>query len=367
MRKNQAESNTCVACKASPLRQRKSRSAKAFLLHLVFLPLLTPVFAGAQSSPPLELKTHIDLANVTRRIDHFGVDLNGHRLFIAAFDNNTVEVVDVPAARQVKSLAGFENPQGTFFDPSTNHLFVSSSNDGTVKIFDGNTFQPLSTVKLSTDTDNIRYDPHSSSIVVGYGGEKFLHGQVVRGGGDGALIFLDSAGKRRAEISLDAHPESFQIEKIGTRAFVNVPDHKEVEVVDVRTHRLVARWPIATCTDNFPMALDEPHHRLFVGCRAPSIMLVFNTQNGKIVATVPIAEHTDDLFYDPSKQRIYVIGERAVQSLQQKDPDHYDEIGRSPTPTRAHTGLFVPAWGELFVAVSRDGSQDAQVLVFQTN
>ena len=344
----------------------RNHATRTFLSHLILLPIVVPTFVYGQSSPALDLKSRITLPNVAGRIDHFGVDIKGQRLFVAAFDNHTVEVIDVQEGQRVRTLSDFGNPQGAFYDPSTNRLFISSSIDGTVKIFDGTTFQLLSTVKFSTDTDNLRYDDHSKSVVVGYGGEKFLRGQAVRGHGDGALAFLDLTGKKTTEIALDADPESFQLEQSGTRVFVNVPDRREVEVADVLRRTVQTRWPIATSTDNFPMSLDEAHHRLFVGCRTPSRMLVFDTETAKIVATLPIVDHTDDLFYDSSKGRIYVLGEGSIEAWQQKDPDHYDEIGRFSTPPRGHTGLFLPAYGKLFEAVSRQGTQDAEILIYET-
>ncbi len=238
--------------------------------------------------------------------------------------------------------------------------------DGTVTIFDGTTFKVLATVKLSSDADNLRYDSRSNRIVVGYGGEKFLHGQPVRGHGDGALAFLDSAGHTTGEIPLDAHPESFQLERSGTRAFVNVPDHREIQVVDMGKHSVLGRWPVSACTDNFPMALDEAHHRLFVGCRTPSILLIFDTDNGKVIASFPMVEHSDDLFYDKDEGRIYVLGEGSIEIWQQNDANHYTRVGRTSTPADAHTGLFVPEWKSLFEAVPHHGRQDAELLMFST-
>jgi len=103
----------------------------------------------------------------------------------------------------------------------------------------------------------------------------------VRGEGDGALAFLDLTGKKTPDIHVGGHPESFQLEKSGTRAFVNVPDRRQIEVADVIKGTTLARWPVSTCTDNFPMALDEAHHRLFIGCRIPARLLVFDTESGK--------------------------------------------------------------------------------------
>ena len=165
---------------------------------------------------------------------------------------------------------------------------------------------------------------------------------------------------------MDAHPESFQLEKTGTRVFVNVPDHQEVEVADLAKGTVLARWPVVGCTTNFPMALDEAHHRLFVGCRIPARLAVFDTETGKIVASPTIVEHTDDLFFDASKGRIYILGEGFIEAWQEKDPDHYERIGRYATPGDARTGLFVPELGELFEAVPHHGQQGAEILVYQT-
>jgi DNA-binding beta-propeller fold protein YncE len=337
-----------------------SNRAAALLLFL-----LSPVSAWCQATPALSLKVRIPLTNVDGRMDHLGVDMKGQRLFATAFNNHTVEVIDLQAGRQVRTISDLAEPQGAFYDASTNRLFVASSMDGTVKIFDGTTFRMLAVVKLSTDADNVRFDARGNRVVVGYGGEKFLGGKPVRGQGDGALAFLDSAGKKTGEIPMDAHPESFQLEKSGTRIFVNVPDRKEIEVADALKFSVLAHWPVTTCTDNFPMTLDEAHHRLFVGCRAPASLLVFDTESGKTVASLETVS-SDDIFYDASKGRIYVIGGGFIDAFQQKDADHYGKIARYTTAPGAGTGFFVPEWGKLFVAVPHRGAQASEILVYAT-
>jgi DNA-binding beta-propeller fold protein YncE len=333
---------------------------------LLFSLLALNGLSTGQESSALSLKTRIPLTNVDGRIDHFSADVKGQRLFVSALGHHTLEVIDLQAGRQAHTIPDLAEPQGSFYDASSNRLFVASSLDGTVKIFDGTAFQLLETVKLSSDADNVRYDARSQRVLVGYGGEKFLAGKVLRGQGDGALAFLDSAGKKTREIAIDAHPESFQLEKIGTRVFVNVPDRQEVQVIDLVQGAMLAHWPVTVATTNFPMALDEAHHRLFVGCRMPARLAVFDTENGKIVASPTIVEHSDDLFYDASKGRIYILGEGFIEAWQQKDPDHYDRIGRYPTPADGRTGLFVAEWGRLFEAIPHHGKQDAEILVYET-
>lgn len=323
--------------------------------------------AAAEEAPALIAKDPIRLTKVEGRMDHMSVDVKGQRLFATAFDNHTLEVIDLKTNRQIHTIRDLDEPQGAYFDAATNRLFVASEGDGTVKIFDGTTFQILQTVTLDLDADNVRYDSRNKHVVVGFGGEKFLAGKVTRPGGGGALEVLDLNGKRLAEIPTDAHPESFQLEQRGTRVFVNVPDKQEVEVADALKGTVLAHWKVTACTTNFPMAFDEAHHRLFVGCRMPAKLAVFDTETGKIVASPAIVEHTDDLFFDASKGRIYILGEGFVEAWQEKDPDHYERIGRFPTPADGRTGLFVPDLGTLFETIPHHGQQGAEILVFKTN
>jgi len=318
-----------------------------------------------QESSVLSLETHIPLPNVKDRIDHLSVDVKGQRLFVAAVDNHTLEVVDLKSGQRVHTITDLAEPQGVFYDESTNRLFVACGLDGVTKIFDGTTFQILATVKFRDGSDNIRYDTRSKGVIVGYAGAKQLRKRVE---GTGGLGFLDSNGKKTGDLVIDAHPESFQLEEAGTRLFVNVPEKKEIEVVDAVKRTVLARWPVTSAQNNFPMALDEAHHRLFVGCWVQPRLLVFDTETGKEVASGEIAGSTDDLFYDSRRSRVYVLTSQGfLEVFQQKNPDDYDRIARYPTPPRTQTGLFVPEWGKLFAAVQKQGEQSAEIRVYQAH
>src|SRR5262249_44184870 len=182
------------------------------------------------------------LPKVKGRMDHLSVDVKGQRLFVAAVANHTLEVLDLKSGQRVHTVTDLAEPQGVFFDASANRLFVACGLDGVTRIFDGTTFQALASVKFPDDADNVRYDSRSRQIIVGYAGAKQLR---KRKEGTGGLGFLDPSGKRMGVIVIDAHPESFQLEKTGPRLFVNVPDKKEIEVVDVPKRAVLARWPVA--------------------------------------------------------------------------------------------------------------------------
>jgi DNA-binding beta-propeller fold protein YncE len=333
---------------------------------LLFAPLLAlSGLASGQESSALSLKTQIPLPNVNGRIDHLSVDVRGQRLFVAAVDNHTVEVIDLKSGRRVHTITDLAEPQGVFYDAATNRLFVACALDGVAKIFDATTFQVLATAKFPDDADNLRYDARGKRVIVGYAGAKQLRKRTE---GTGGLGFLDSNGNKTGDVVIDAHPESFRLEEVGNRIFVNVPDKNEIEVIDRVKLAVLTRWPVTSAQGNFPMALDEVHHRLYLATRTPSRMLVFDTETGKEIAAGETAGPSDDLFYDSQRGRIYVLtGAGFLEVFQDRDHNHYDRIAHYATPPRTQTGLFVPEWRRLFAAVQRQGDQSAEIRVYEAN
>ncbi len=311
------------------------------------------VAAHAQLPAPLRLVETIPLPNVEGRIDHFGVDTKGQRLFVSALGNNTVEVLDLHSGRRVQSISGLQEPQGVFYVSEFNKIFVANGRDGSVRTFDGKSFRLLDTLNFSIDADNLRYDRVAKRIYVGYG--------------EGALGIIDAAsGKRLGEIKLDAHPESFQLEAFGPRIFVNVPNAGHIAVIDRAQRAVLAKWPLGAAQANFPMALDEAHKRLFVTCRKPAQVFVFDAILGRVVGVLSTVGDADDMFYDASRQRIYVSGgEGFIGVIAERDPDHYEIIGKIPTAVGARTSFFAPELSRLYVAVPRRAKQGAEIRVYQ--
>jgi DNA-binding beta-propeller fold protein YncE len=209
----------------------------------------------------------------------------------------------------------------------------------------------LKSIPYGDDADNLRLDPNTGHIWVGYGG--------------GALGELDQEGAKLADIKLDAHPESFQLEKNGSRIFVNLPGSRKIAVADRKTRAIVESWGTGGPLANYPMALDQQNRRLFVVTQFPARLIVLDTVQGKRIASLSAIGDCDDVFYDEQRHRIYAIGgDGGISVFQQRDSDHYDEIGRIKTVSGARTGFFSAELDKLYVAVRRHGSQAAEIRVY---
>ena len=301
----------------------------------------------------LKLKQTIPLPGVEGRIDHFAFDPAGERLFVCALGNNTVEVLDLRKVERVHSITGLGAPQGVAYVPELDRLVVANEKGGICRIYDGKSFQALGELNFEDDADNVRYDEATKKIYIGFGS-----------GGIAVVNALD--GKQVGSIKLSAHPEAFQLEKNGSRIFVNVPNSHHVAVIDRDKREVVARWKTDLAFRNFPMALDESNHRLFVGCRLPSRLVVLNTDSGDVVAKIDISGDPDDVFYDRKRHRIYAIcGAGKIDIIEQTNPKTYKALTKVDTASGARTGLFVPERDTLFVAVPNRGSQQTAIRSYQ--
>jgi DNA-binding beta-propeller fold protein YncE len=327
--------------------QEGTSIVKSFLFCL----FLCPALAAAQAALP-QLTADIAMPGVKGRIDHFGADPKRHRLLVAALGNDTVEVLDLNARKRERSLDGFGEPQGILHVPETNRVFVANSSANRLDILDAESLVLVGHVTGLEDADNVRYDARARKVYVGYG--------------RGALRVLDATtGAPAGDIELPGHPESFQLERNGTRIFVNVPTAGRISVIDRAKQAVVGGWSVPAAA-NFPMALDEAGRRLFVGARAPAVLLVYDTDTGRVVAKQAIGGDTDDLFFDPARKRIYVVcGEGRIDVVRQDDPDHYALEGTVKTAARARTGYYVPEDGALYVAAPASGSSPARVLAYK--
>jgi DNA-binding beta-propeller fold protein YncE len=340
------------------LRQHPGNHMQKLIVALVFW--CSFALASADNQVALKFVQSIPLADVDGRIDHFSIDVNGRRAFLAALTKNTIEVVDLKAGRVIRTLPGFAKPQGVRFVAELNRLFVATGMDGALKMLDGTTLAVLRTANVSLGADAIGYDPRSQILYVGSGG-----GDANKESGD-FTAFSAATGDQIAAIVTDAHAGGSVVDQRGQHLYVLVPEKAEVLVLDRKTRAQAAKWTIPGIQKNVAVDIDENNHRLFLGVRTPASVVVLDSNSGAVVASIPTVGTLDGLSYDPATRRIYTSGgEGFVDVTQQIDADHYERIARIPTGPTARTSMFVPEWRRLYVAVPRDKDRGAELRVFE--
>src|SRR5205807_9235497 len=203
--------------------------------------LMWPATVVAQTAgAPLALEAKIPLGDVSGRIDHLSIDVKRQRLFVAELGNNSLGVVDLAAGKVLRRIDNLSEPQGVAYVPFTDRVFVANAGDGSVRVLRGDDLTPIGRIELGDDADNVRVDAARNRVFVGYG--------------KGALAVIDPASQTKtADIRLKAHPEGFQIDETGSQVFVNVPDARGIEIVDLAAGSTRA-LPTPRAGSNFPMA-----------------------------------------------------------------------------------------------------------------
>jgi hypothetical protein len=314
--------------------------------------LLDPGGASA-GTQPLILERTIPLPHVFGRIDHMAIDLARKRLIIAELGNGSVDVIDLGSGALVHRFDGVKQPQGLAYLPGPDLILVASGGDGSLEFYGGGDFSHRGSVPLGEDADNIRIDPGNQIAIVGYG--------------NGGLAIVDTAHQAlRRSIALPAHPESFELDPHGSRVYVNIPDAKQLAVVDLASGRQVAKWQVPGLAENFPLAIDATGAELAVVFRSPPRLVLLDSRAGKVLGRTPTCTDADDASFDSSRKRIYVSCGEGVVDVFGQSAAGTRHIARIPTLAGARTSLFVPELDRLFVA-ARAGElgTDAAILVFR--
>lgn len=311
--------------------------------------------AAAEPPAPLLLERTIALKDVSGRIDHMAVDLGRKRLFVAELGNGTVDVIDLAAGTVIRRINGLKEPQGIGYAPRADTLAVASAGDGSVRLFRGPDLAPAGVINLGDDADNVRLDANTGNFVVGYG--------------NGGLAFIDPANASvLSRISLPAHPEGLQLDPSTRRAFVNIPDAKQIAVVDLSAARQTSRWQVPELRANFPMAFDATGGVVAVVFRDPARLVIFDASSGKPTSTLTTCGDSDDVFFDAKRRRIYVSCGAGSVEVWQQDGSAYRRLSTIKTASGARTSLYVPDLDRLFVA-ARAGffglGSDAALLVLR--
>jgi WD40 repeat protein len=324
---------------------------------------LTPPVPVAAQTGPLKLVQTIPLPGVHGRIDHMDVDIKSQRLFIAGLENGSLEVVDLRAGKSMRSIPGFKKLQGILFIPSLNKIFAASGDDGKVRVFRGDTLDLIDTIDFDPGPNRIVYDARKSLVYVGYGGKD-------AGKDYGEVGIIDARDdKRIGDVKVDAHPSELLLDEPGKRLFCFVSVSSKINVIDTTKKKVIATWSTRSERPG-DAAFDAANNRLLIATRKPPQMIAMNADTGKEISSLPTVEGMDGVYFDAKRRWVFVSGGRDaevgfVYIYQQKDPDHYEQIGKVPTRQGAGTSLWVPEFNRLYVGAPAHEAEAAAILVFE--
>jgi len=317
-----------------------------------------------QQKDPLSFVQSIPLPGLhDGDFDQFAVDLEGHRLFVAAEENSAVEVVDLHTNKLIHTISDLKAPHSMLYRPDLKKLFISDGGAPEVKIYESDSYKPVGSIKLEGNPDLIAYDSSNKYM--------YLTNSKASDGVPSSFSYISvvdtTSSERLADIKLDsAHIDAMELEKSGPRLFVNMSSKNAVGIVDREKRTVIATWSIAQeGQQNLAMAFDEASHRLFTVTRKPAKLIFLDSDSGKIIASLPCVDIVDGAVFDASFKRIYVPGTEFVDVFHERDNNHFDLIAHVQGAFRAKTAILIPQLKQFYLAVPHHGEKSAEVRVFK--
>ena len=325
-------------------------------VYMITILALCALAANPQKKLPLRLIATTPMPGFSGDFDHFGLDREGNRLFLAAEEHKTVEVFDLRTGKRIHSIEGFGQPLMMAYLPEQNQLIVTDGGDSAVHLVDCTSYKIIKTIKLGEGVDHGVLNPRNHYYYVENAGGSNAPSHV--------LSIIDTKSfKQVGEVAglPGSSNEGMVIDHAGKKLYVNLTGTDEIGVVDLDSRQLVAKWPLSNAHVAHAIVLDEVDHRIFIATRKPAQFIVFNTETGKAVTSLPCVGVNSDMSFDVARKRIYVTGSETASVFKQLDADHYEHIADVPTAYRAKSSIFVPDLKRLYVAVSGKGRPDAKL------
>jgi DNA-binding beta-propeller fold protein YncE len=252
-----------------------------FLIAFFAFALSSP--AAAQGTWTVEKTFHIGGEG---GMDYVTLDAKANRLYVPRSTHTMV--IDAESGKVLADIPGQKHNHGVAVVPEAGRGFISDG-EGAVVIFDLKTNAVLGTLKAHPDADGIIYDKASGLV-------------LVVSGDDGVLMTLKpdvdpKTGSLDPDIALGGKPEFLAADGAG-RVYINLEDKNQVAVVDLKARKVLAHWPVAPGGAPVGLSIDPEKHRLFVGCRNPQKLIVMSTDDGKVIADLPISAGVDATKFD---------------------------------------------------------------------
>ena len=215
------------------MREAKLNRLRAMILVTMILSLTAAARAQGKA---LQLSQIIPLPELhDGDFDHFTVDLHGNRLFVAAEENSKVLVFDLRTNKLLHTITDLKAPHAMLFREDLKKLFVVDGDLPACKIYNSETYQPITTIKLLNDADSMNYDPATEYLYIVNGGrEAHVPYELIS-------VIDTTTDKLLSEMKIDSdHLEALAIEKSSSRMYVSITGHDAIGVIDRKALTLKA-------------------------------------------------------------------------------------------------------------------------------
>lgn len=302
---------------------------------------LMPAFALAASGGGWKVVQRVPLGGAGFW-DYLSLDQAAQRLYVSHSDR--VIVLDVRDNQRVGEIDDLSGVHGAIVAGDLQRGFISNGHADTVTVFDPATLKVEQTVAVGgKDPDSIVYDPYSKRVL------------TFNGDSDDASVIDAASGKLLGRIALPGRPE-FAVSDGHGHVFDNITDKGELAVIDPKSMKVTATWPLKDCRHPSGLAIDVAHHRLFSVCQN-NVMAVTDSENGNPIASVPIGDGPDGVRYDAQRGLVFSSNGRSgtLTVVREETPDRYQVIANVPTQNSARTMALDDATGRVYLSAAELG------------
>ncbi|HAM50218.1 MAG TPA: hypothetical protein DCP92_05815 [Nitrospiraceae bacterium] len=251
-------------------------------------------------------------------------------------------VIDIDSDKLVGDIPDTPGVHGIAVAPELNRGFTSNGRANTATIFDLKTLKIIGQVKTGTNPDAILYDPASKRVF------------TFNGRSRDTTVFDGATGEVSGTLALGGKPEFAAADGKG-KVFVNIEDTSEVVELDSIKLAVIKRYLLKPCEEPTGMGLDPEHHRIFAGCHN-KVMAVLDTEEGRVIATVPIGAGVDGNGYDPGRGLAFSSnGEGTLTVVKESSPGKFDAVESVITQRGARTMAIDPKTHNIYLPTADFG------------
>jgi hypothetical protein len=271
--------------------------------------------------------------------DYLTMDAKNHRLYVPRSTHTMV--IDADSGKTLADIPGQKHNHGVALVPEVGRGFISDGS-GAIVIFDLKTSAVMGTIAAQPDADGIIFDKASGLVVVVSGDNGVL--MTLKPTTDPKTASIDPP------IDLGGKPEFLASDGAG-RVYVNLEDKNQVAVVDIKARKVLAHWPVAPGGTPVGLSIDTAKRRLFIGCRNPQKLIVMSTDDGKVLADLPIGTGVDATKFD-GRQAFASCRDGKLEVAGETAPGKVEVQQTVTTPVGARTMDVDPETHKVYLATA---------------